>query len=373
MAYTNKKCVPALLATTLVAMPAFAAPYLATITRVAPVLSWGANAQPSASRYFVNVYNLGAISRGGWSVGVPFSIPYAACVASTSKEGSFWVLVNRAPGRGSAIFKYTPVPLPSRQELIRSFSWRSAAGRITAPLMVGQDRSVWIWSLSRKTKSYALRIFSRNLSRLLGACILPTSDQYVAAVLADDQTVVFSSSWPSVKNCKVLVVQEDGKSKLTDLTSKVGWHPKYLAATGSLVSGMTPSGKLMSFRVLPGGTITSVHVVKVVTPRKQGYIVSYATLNQNVGFCVVQSPKYGEYGNSYGIYKLAKIFLKTGKVIRTVVLPSFSQGLFVSHGLVYFIANSGTIYAYTPSLRFVGRQPPETFSGLISSAVSPTN
>jgi hypothetical protein len=190
----------------------------------------------------------------------------------------------------------------------------------------------------------------------------------VAAVLADNQAVVFGSSWPPVKNCRVLVVQENGKSKLTDLTNKVGWHPKYLAATGNLVSGMTSSGKLVCFRVLPGGKIASVRVTRTTTPRRQGYVMAYTALDKDTGFCVIQVPAHDDLPYTY---RLARISLATGKIGRTVALPSFDQGLFVSHGLVFFVANSGTIYAYTPSLRPVGRQPPEGSSGWISSAISP--
>lgn len=340
--------------------------FLATVVRLPRLTGLTRSAVPP-SGYAIRFYDIGAKPAGGQDFqGVSLYSPYRAYVTDAVRRGAFLILANSSPGNGCVAYKY--LVNPARWTVEKKFPWRALiVGSQPASLMVGADGSDWVWCQGRKGR-FTLRIFRRKFAGQVGAYTLPRRYRYFASVLAGGQAVVFTDTQPPTRNCRVVVVRENGSTRTVDLTSKIGSHPKFIAAVGRQVTGMTPNGRLIEITISQLGSVSRAMTLQVVTPQRNGYVDAYTALNAMVGFCEVQVPSENGMGYSY---RLLSISLRTGKITKTVRLSTFAPQLLAANGGVCAVTPSGSVEVYTPDLKYAGRLAARV-GGLLKSALVKT-
>ena len=318
--------------------------------------------------YLIRFFGIGG-DGGGWLASNAWWSRYPVCVAGAPGD-CFWVLADRR--HGSELLELGPKCFHP----VKKFAWTAAcppsntfAWPSPAAIATEHDGTFWLWFASRSWTHLRLRIYSPHLRRQLGSYTLGRG-KYLAYswVLAGRQAVVFLNTVaPGAKGCHVLVINENGRARAIDLTSRVGWRPRYLASIGNFVSGAAPGRggrtikELVNFTILPGGKITDVHIVRIMTPRHpMASVTAYALLSRHTAVCALQ----GKHGP-----ELDRISVDGGKVERGVAIPHKGISLCVLHGVVYLTSPLGIVRAYTPGLKLLGGfSPVDKFVGSMALA-----
>ena len=340
----------------LAAAPAVGAVTLAAVTTTDSGTPLFRSQAGGVSGYKINFYTLGATAPGqGWTRG--WFSRYPVCLSEGS-HGCFWVLANRKTG--SELIRlglqcYRPE---------KKFAWHAAfpvfqdwPAASPSAIATGSDGTHWLWLRSPSWKRTQLRIYSKDMRRRLGEYTIVRTGKWLSYfwVLAGNQAVVFLNTIaPGAKACRVVVINEKGVARTTDLTAKVGWHPRYLSSIGNFISGVAPSAgfkavkTLVNFKITPDGKLTGLQVVAISLPRfPNASPDAYMLLNRHTAICALHM-----YAHRH-VYELAVISLDNGKIKRSVTIPEQSYGLKKADGLIYLISSSGFIHAYTPKLKLV--------------------
>ena len=319
---------------------------------------------PGFGGYQLTLYGFSPVEGGVWLAS--YWSRHEAGVARGPGD-CFWVLANR--GRGSEAVLVGAKCF----RLGRKFAWHAALYHLGPPaIATASDGTVWLWLASKSWRRIQLRVFSPGLRRQLGVYALPRQKKMVIYwwALAGKQAVVFinTTGRPLAKTCDVLVINEGGRVRATDLTKRIGWHPFFLSSAGSFFSGLAPARpslgpaahgrvafrKMVSFEVLPSGKLARVRTVRVASPQHRTFFVAaYALLDQHTALASLEL----RHGSGYS-YELARISVASGKVERSVAIPYPAHKIIVSSGVVYLMSNGELIRAYTPSLRLLGRYQP---------------
>ena len=331
--------------------------YLATIATAHGVAPLFSRKIRQMDVYHINLYRL--IPSYGAVFLASFWSHHPACVAK-APWGSFWAFGNRS--HGSEIGNLSGKFLRPR----RKFAWRMALRLAGSwPIGTASDRTLWLLFQSKSYSRLRLRIFSPHMRTQVGVYTSPRATYFgYSWTLVGRQAVFFVNTVGlRAKVCHVVVVDEKGQARATDLTSKVGWAPYFLSSAGNLFSGVASGRgivqKLVSFHVLPSGKVARVRTERITSRHHRWLIVTaFTLLDQHTALASLKL----RHGSGYS-YELARISVASGRVEKSVPIPYPALLVLRAKGVVYLVANRELVRAYTPALRLLGHYPPYSFVG----------